>query len=205
MMEPVDVDRWGATHRLRVWGHPLNEVTQSGLAPAERRPDGQYVVFTDVAQGQGGTAEEGDYSAIQVLDHVRRVQVASYRSRIPIHDLPLLAYLVALYYNEAWLAVEVTGLGIGVVDALAKDYRYRMLYRRHRAGDDERADARERLIGWSTDLRTKPLMEQTMGRRYGRGRMACGACRQPARRAPTFKIQRIPPATAPRKARSTTS
>jgi hypothetical protein len=68
-----------------------------------------------------------------------------------MHDLPLLIYLVALYYNEAWLAVEVTGLGIGVVDALAKDYRYRMLYRRHRAGDDERADARERLLGWSTD------------------------------------------------------
>jgi hypothetical protein len=158
----------GRTHRLRVWGHPLNEVTQSGLAPAERRPDGQYVVFVDVAQGQGGT-DDGDYSAIQVLDHVRRVQVASYRSRIPIHDLPLLAYLVALYYNEAWLAVEVTGLGIGVVDALAKDYRYRMLYRRHRAGDDERADARERLIGWSTDLRTKPLMEQTMGQALREG------------------------------------
>jgi hypothetical protein len=32
---------------------------------------------------------------------------------------------MALYYNEAWLAPEVNGPGIGVVDALAKDYRYR--------------------------------------------------------------------------------
>lgn len=184
-MEPVDVDRWGSTHRLRVWGHPLNEVTQSGLAPDKRRPDGQYVVFVDVAQGQGSTADEGDYSAIQVLDHVRRVQVASYRSKVPLHDLPLLAYLVALYYNEAWLAVEVTGLGIGVVDALAKDYRYRMLYRRHRAGDDERADARERLLGWSTDLRTKPLMEQTFGQALREGTHGL-RCVPTAREASTY-------------------
>jgi hypothetical protein len=90
-IEPVDLDRWGPTHRLRVWEHPLNEVTQSGLAAEKRRPDGQYVVFVDVAQGQGG-ADDGDYSAIQVLDHIARRQVASYRSKVPIHDLPLLAY-----------------------------------------------------------------------------------------------------------------
>jgi hypothetical protein len=183
-IEPVDLDRWGPTHRLRVWEHPLNEVTQSGLAAEKRRPDGQYVVFVDVAQGQGG-ADDGDYSAIQVLDHLARRQVASYRSKIPIHDLPLLAYLVALYYNEAWLAVEVTGLGIGVVDALAKDYRYRMLYRRHRAGDDERADARERLLGWSTDLRTKPLMEQTFGQALREGTHGL-RCVPTAREASTY-------------------
>jgi hypothetical protein len=98
-----------------------------------------------------------------------RMQVASYRSRIPMHDLPLVAYLIALYFNRAWLAVEATGLGIGTVDALAKDYRYPMLYRRHRAGDDERTDARERLLGWETTLRTKPLMEQTMGEAFREG------------------------------------
>lgn len=184
-IEPVDLDRWGATHQLRVWGHPLNEVTQAGLTADKRKPDGQYVVFIDVAQGQGGTAEDGDYSAIQVLDHVSRRQVASYRSRIPIHDLPLLAYMVASYYNEAWLAIEVNGLGIGVVDALAKDYRYRMLYRRHRAGDDERADARERLIGWNTDLRTKPLMEQTFGQALREGTHGL-RCVQTAREASTY-------------------
>jgi hypothetical protein len=86
-------------------------------------------MFVDVAQGQGNTLEERDYSAIQVLDHVSHEQVARYRSRIPIHDLPLVALLIGTYYNEAWLAPEVTGLGIGVVDALAKDYRYRRIYR----------------------------------------------------------------------------
>jgi hypothetical protein len=168
MMEPVDLDRWGPAHRLRVWRHPVNERTQAGLAWDQRRPDGQYVVFVDVAQGSGN-AEEGDYSAIQVLDHITHTQVASYRSRVPVHDLPLIAYMIGVYYNDAWLAVEATGLGIGVVDALAKDYRYRMMYRRHRAGDDERTDARERVRGWYTDLRTKPLMEQTFGQALREG------------------------------------
>jgi hypothetical protein len=162
-LEAVDVDRWGSVSKLRVWAHPLNEITQSGLTLAERRPDSQHVVFVDVAVGQGGTAGEGDWHALQVFDHVSRRQCASYRSRIPLHDLPLLVFLVGLYWNEAWIAVEVNNMGIGLVDALAKDYRYRLLYRRHRAGDDERTDARERLIGWQTDLRTKPLMEQTFG------------------------------------------
>ena len=188
----ADQDRWGGSHRLRVWQHPMNERTLSGLAPDQRRPDGQYVVFVDVAQGAGGT-DEGDYSAIQVLDHVTRRQVCSYRSRVPIHDLPLLVYLVALYYNEAWLAVEVTGLGIGVLDALAKDYRYRMLYRRHRAGDDERADARERLLGWNTDLRTKPLMEQTFGQALREGTHGL-RCVQTAREANTYVIDPKNPA-----------
>jgi hypothetical protein len=162
-LEAIDVDRWGSASKLRVWAHPLNEITQSGLTLAERRPDSQHVVFVDVAVGQGGTAGEGDWHALQVFDHVSRRQCASYRSRIPLHDLPLLVFLVGLYWNEAWIAVEVNNMGIGLVDALAKDYRYRLLYRRHRAGDDERTDARERLIGWQTDLRTKPLMEQTFG------------------------------------------
>lgn len=162
-MDDDDRDRWGATHAMKVWQHPLNEVTQSGLPRDRRKPDGQYVVAVDIATGEGETTDGEDYSAIQVIDHLTLMQVASYRSRIPIHDLPLLVYMVALYYNEAWLAVEVNNMGVGTVDALAKDYRYRLLYRRRRAGDDERSDTRERLLGWNTDRRTKPLLEQTFG------------------------------------------
>lgn len=164
-----DADRWGGHERLLVWEHPVNEVTQEGIPEADRRPDGQYVVFVDVARGAGGTSEKRDWQAIQVLDHVTRMQVCSYRSRVPIHDLPLLALLVARYYNDAILAVEATGLGIGVVDALVKDYRYSRMYRRRRAGDDRRNDQREQLVGWETTLRTKPLMEQTFGQALKEG------------------------------------
>lgn len=166
----TDVDLWGLDARLQVWEHPVNEHTQRGLPENEVRPDGQYVVFVDVAQGQQSTSEARDYSAIQVIDHVSRVQVARYRSRVDIHhELPLIALLVALYFNEAWLAVEKTGLGIGVVDTLQKDYRYRRMYRTRRAGDDQRADAKGFEVGWETTLRTKPLMEQTFGQALKEG------------------------------------
>lgn len=162
-MTPEDHDLWGFDDLLQVWEHPLNERSQEGVPEPERKPDGQYVVFADIAQGVGSTKEESDWTAVQVIDHVTRMQVARWRSRIAIHDLPLALFLIASYFNEAILAPEVTGLGIGPTDALQKDYRYRRMYRRRRAGDDQRQDVREQLIGWETTLRTKPLMETTFG------------------------------------------
>jgi hypothetical protein len=159
----ADMDRWGMDRQLAVWEHPVNERTQEGVPELERQPDGQYVAFADIALGQGATSGPGDWHAVQVIDHVTGLQVARYRSKIPLHDLPYALLLIALYWNEAWLAPEVNGPGIGVVDALVKDYRYRRMYRRRRAGDDRRQDQREQLIGWQTDLRTKPLMEMTFG------------------------------------------
>lgn len=164
---PLDTEIWTAGATLKVWEHPVSEETR----PPERQnePDGQYVMSVDVAQGRSSTREDGDFSAIAVLDHVEHLQVASLVSRIDIHDLPLVAFLIGLYYNRAWLAPEVQGLGIGVVDALRLDLRYPRLYRRRRAGDDRRNDTREQLLGWSTDMRTKPLMEQTMGQAFKEG------------------------------------
>jgi hypothetical protein len=98
-----------------------------------------------------------------VLDHLTRRQVARYRSRIPVHELPLLLYMVGLYFNTAWLAPEVNGPGQGVIDVLKADYGYPLLYRRHRSGDDERQDSREFLVGWLTTSPSKYLMEQTFG------------------------------------------
>jgi hypothetical protein len=45
--------------------------------------------------------------------------------------------LLGLYYNEAWLAPEVNGPGVAVVDALVQEYRYRRLYRRRTRGDSQ--------------------------------------------------------------------
>jgi hypothetical protein len=69
MAEPEDLKVWSGSERLLVWQHPLNEVTQSGLPAEKRKPDGQYVVFADVATGAGGTQADGDWHAVQVLDH----------------------------------------------------------------------------------------------------------------------------------------
>lgn len=169
LMTAEDTGRWGSTGRLAVWEHPVNADTQEGLAPDKVKPDGQYIVFADIAVGAGGTNADGDYHAVQVLDHIERMQVARYRSRIPVHDLPLLLFLIATYYNQAWLAPEVNGPGQGVIDALRNDLRYPMLYRRRHRGDDDRAEAQAHNLGWVTTLQSKPLMEQTFGQALREG------------------------------------
>jgi hypothetical protein len=146
---------------LEVWEHPVTKESEAGLAEDERRPEGAYVVFVDVAEGREDTFDEGDFHAIQVFDHRTRLQVAEYESRLDRHLLPFWVLLIALYYNRAYVAVEVNSVGVAVNDPLAKEYRYPKLYRRRRR-DRRQEDATE-IIGWQTNPSTKPLMEGAMG------------------------------------------
>jgi hypothetical protein len=41
---------------------------------------GQYVVGVDVSEGQSNTISEGDFHAVHVIDHVRKLQVAEHVS-----------------------------------------------------------------------------------------------------------------------------
>lgn len=145
----------------RVWEHP----DVGGVE--EERPNGErvvtepaaYVIGVDVAAGEEQTSSgESDYHAIQVIDHKTRRQVAQYRSRVDRDELAAEVLLAGLYYNEALIAVEVTGgLGLTVVETLFKRMGYRKLYRRRAQGG-----TRERpqpTLGWDTNRNTKPAME----------------------------------------------
>jgi hypothetical protein len=143
---------------LKVWEHPRSESEEALLPESERKGQGQYVVGADFSEGQENTISVGDYHAIHVIDHVRKVQVAEHLSRADLSKLPLWVVLIGLYFNEAWLAPERNGPGIYVVEAL-KDYRYRMIYRPRRPGD--RGDKPSNRIGWETTQATKPVMEGT--------------------------------------------
>jgi hypothetical protein len=169
---------------LRVWEHPVPEgeapppartaelpgTLQSGDEEAAQAREvererqegllpGQYVVAVDVSEGEANTFTEGDFHAIHVLDHVRKVQVAEYVSRMDIHLMPKWVLMVALYYNDAQLAVEVNGPGIAVIEPIQKDYRYSFCYRRTKA--DSRLNRPVQVVGWRTDQVTKPLIEGT--------------------------------------------
>lgn len=150
-----------ATRRdlIEVWEHPINAATEEGRP--EPREEGQYVAAADVAQGAVNTFEDGDFHAAQVIDHVSKRQVAQYESRIDLHDLPMVLLLLALYYNNAWLAVEVNGPGIAPVEWLHKEAHYARMYRRKRV--DRKTNELEDKIGFSTDRATKPVIETTMG------------------------------------------
>lgn len=144
----------------RVWEHP--DKGGKGRDDAGRetvREARPYVIFADVAAGEEQTSTgESDYHAIQVIDHLSRRQVAQWRSRVDRDELAHELLLAALYYNEALVAVEVTGgLGLTVVEILWKRMGYRKLYRRRPQGS-----SRERpqpLLGWDTNRNTKPAME----------------------------------------------
>lgn len=134
----------------RVWQHP--QVDERG----EKRP---YVVFADVASGEEQTSSgDSDWHAIQVIDHMSREQVAQYRSRIDRDELAHELMLIGLYFHEALIAVEITGgYGLSVVEALWRR-RYRKLYRRRAVGSI-RGDRPQPLLGWDTNRKTKPGME----------------------------------------------
>jgi len=134
------------------------EADQDARAPTE---DGAYVLGVDIAEGEANTFTTGDYHVLQVFDHRTHAQVALHESRCDIHLLPLWCLMVALYYNRAWLAVEVNGPGIAVVDPLHKDYHYNRMYRRKRI--DSTREVEEKRPGWRTDPVTKPAMESTFG------------------------------------------
>lgn len=145
---------------LQVWEHPKKATDEWPDEVKEAdRIDGAYVVGVDVAGGEANTFTQGDYHCVQVFDHRSHAQVAVHASRMPIEELPLFVLLVALYYNMAWLAVEVNNHGIAVVDPLAKTYRYKRMYRRKRF--DVVRQEQQNKVGWATDQVSKPLMEGT--------------------------------------------
>jgi hypothetical protein len=146
---------------LEVWEHPVTAESQLALPAPERQPEGAYVQTVDVAEGRQDTFTEADFHAITVWDHRTRLQVAQWESRCDRHLVAYWALLVALYYNKAWLAVEVNSVGVAVNDPIAKDYRYPHLYRRRRS--DTRTVKLEERVGWKTDPATKPLAENAMG------------------------------------------
>jgi hypothetical protein len=149
---------------LEVWEHPRKapeEGWPEEVPLAERRP-GAYVIGGDVAEGEANTLSGGDYHVLSVFDHRTHEQVAVHRSRMDLHLLAEWALLLALYYNSAWLAIEVNGPGLAIVEPLQKDYRYGRMYRRKHI-DRMREVEEDRLPGWRTDGVSKPLMEAAFG------------------------------------------
>jgi hypothetical protein len=113
----------------------------------------------DVSGGVSESGDEGDpaYHSIEVIDHETRKQVAEFHSRC---DTPLLSefvFLTAMFFNEAWLAIEVTGgWGLPVARTVTQDWRYRFSYRRktHERSEDHEQDR----LGWDTTRATKPIL-----------------------------------------------
>jgi hypothetical protein len=119
-----------------------------------------YVAGVDVS---GGVSESDDpdsdpaFHAIQVIDHETKEQVAEYRSRCDPILLAEHALLTAELFNDAWLAIEITGgYGLPTARTVWLDYRYRFNYFRKRT--DAREEAQQDRLGWDTRPNTKPML-----------------------------------------------
>ena len=120
-------------------------------------PRDQFIVAVDPATGEENTTGKPDFSAIQVIDHRTREQVARLHSRrLDLNELALQAYLAAKFFNDALIVVETTGHGLSVARKLYDDYGWRRSYKRRRL-DTPTAKTAER-VGWDTNVKTKPLM-----------------------------------------------
>lgn len=147
---PHDPDfqpRWRGEHGPLAWKLWLSA-----------KPSSEYVVGVDVSGGQiEQRTHEPDYHAIEVIDHRTREQVAEYRSRIDPDLLAEEVLMAALYFREAWVAVERTGSwGQPVLRKLWFDFNYPYVYRSRKIGHT--SEKTEHRLGWDTTMRTKPLM-----------------------------------------------
>ena len=120
------------------------------------KPNGHYIVGVDVSgQETEDASATASWHAISIVDHESRVQVAEYKSHADLTLLTEQIYLAAVFFNDAWVAVEVTGgYGRPVVRRLWLDLRYPYLY--FRKSPDGKSQRKESRVGWDTNARTRP-------------------------------------------------
>jgi len=107
----------------------------------------EYLVAVDPAGG----GQEGDYSAIQVVDLNKGLQCAELQARLGTLELAERAAALAREYNQALLAVERNNHGSGVLAYLQSVSRYPRLYRQ------------QEKEGWLTSSVSRPAMLGRLG------------------------------------------
>jgi len=133
--------------RLSIWKKP-----ESGC---------RYVIGADVSKGSSSK----DWDHLYVCDLATLEQVAEWRGKIELDELAPICLLMALYYKNAILAPEVTGLGAGLI-ALLERSRYFNLYRRVTT---DTLSGPTVMLGWDTTKKTKPAMIGLMQRALKEG------------------------------------
>lgn len=166
---PASAAQGVGTPLWRRWEEP--DLGTEAADPNDVRPPGQYVIELDSASGIETESEGTDYFAIQVINHRTLAQVAEWHARgIDPNLATLQLYLAALYYSvpvrypdgstrtwRPWVAIETTGgYGQSAATKLQKVWKYPMLYFRTPA--DLKGEKMDKRIGWSTDVKTKPLL-----------------------------------------------
>lgn len=171
--EIIDASGWVRDRGERMFTTYKPEVIEAnpgmGKLSIWKRPEPRhnYIAAADVSAGH----EDGDWDVICVVDEATLEQVAEWRGKIDMVEFADVCMLVALYYNNAMLAPEVTGAGQGLI-AMLQHTRYWKIYRRKNLG--QAGAAGSPILGWSTTSHSKNqavgLLIKAMRERYVRFR-----------------------------------
>jgi hypothetical protein len=121
-----------------------------------------YMVVADVARGDGG-----DYSAAHVFDVETATQVAEYKGKMDTKDFGNFLVSLSTEYNEALLVIENANIGWAVIQQvidrgysnlfyMSKDLKYVDV--QHQLHNKFRAEERGMVAGFSTTMKTRPLI-----------------------------------------------
>jgi hypothetical protein len=126
----------------------------------------QYIVVADVARGDGA-----DYSATQVFDVENMEQVAEYKGQLGTTDYGNFLIELATKYNDALLVVENNNIGWATIQTII-DRGYKNLFYQskdlqvvdveHQVNNKYRAQDRSMVPGFSTTIKTRPLIVAKM-------------------------------------------
>ena len=116
----------------------------------EPHPELHYAIGADVAEG----LVEGDYSCGVVGDSNFDV-VAIWHGHIDPDLFGAELVKLAKYYNQAYLGVENNNHGLTTLNAIKKAEYWNLFFSK---SYDKIADTLTQKLGWTTSVRTKPLM-----------------------------------------------
>lgn len=122
---------------LKLWSHPVR--------------GRMYCIAADPGDGLEG----GDFSAAQILDMETGHQVGEFNARTPPYQFGRVLAAIGWHFNTAYLMPEIERNGIAVLEAL-KEEGYHMIGRR--AVFDSAGRITGRKLGWSTNVRSRPLV-----------------------------------------------
>lgn len=130
----------------------------------EQPQEKEYVIGADVAEGIGG-----DYSVASVIAKDSHKTVARWRGDVQPYEFGEVLDQLGRWYNNALIGVEINNHGLTTVQRL-RDIGYDNLYRQEK-GKDERYEEYTSKLGWRTDIKTKPLMIDSLAEAINKGQI----------------------------------
>jgi len=121
----------------------------------EPKPGKRYAISCDIAKGTSA-----DYSTFQIFDVEEYEQVCEYQNLLSTPAFARLIYMLANYYNQAYLIIESNGVGEAVFTKLYYDENesYNNMYKEFKTNKKGEQIA----TGWTTTEKSRKLITNNL-------------------------------------------